>query len=144
MAKRAMYFAESERLFVQEQCTVADISSRLKLGEKTIREWKAEGKWDEKRKTYLIARQSFHEELYDFTRDLMRSIKGDMADKKPIDAGRMYTLAKLLPNIMKVKDYEDVAKAKSENQPTGALDEDVVKMIERNVLGIERSEPANE
>jgi hypothetical protein len=138
MAKKAAYFAEAERLYVQDQCAPAEIASRLRLGEKTVRDWKIEGKWDEKRKAYILSRQSFHEELYEFARELMHSVREDIKLGQKVDAGRMYTMAKMLPMIMKVKDYEDVKQQKEkEGAPKEGITEDVVKMIEREVLGIE-------
>lgn len=127
MAKRAAYFAECERLYVIEQCTIAEIASRLRLGEKTVREWKAEGDWETKRKQYLTSKQSFHEELYEFSRDLLRSIREDMKSGTKVDAGRLYTLSKLLPNMIKVKDYEAVKQASEKaGEKQEGLSEDVI------------------
>ena len=42
MSKKALYFAEAERLYVTEQNTVNEIAERLNLAEKTVRNWKKE------------------------------------------------------------------------------------------------------
>jgi len=138
MAKKALYFAEAERLYVQEQNAPAEIASKLQLGEKTVREWKDEGDWDVKRRQYITHRQAFHEELYDFARELINSIREDMKAGAKVDAGRMYTAARLLPMIIKVKDYEDVKAIKEKDgQPQKDLSEDdIVKLVNRG-LGIE-------
>jgi len=107
MAKKALYFTEAERLYVIEQCTLSEIASRLRIAERTVRNWKEEGDWERKRLQYLQSRQSFHEELYEFTRQLMKSIKDDMDAGKEVSTGKMYTFARLLPLISKVKEYED-------------------------------------
>jgi hypothetical protein len=136
MAKKELYFADAERLYVNEQCTVAEISSRLRLGEKTIRNWKEQGKWDVKRKGYLDSRRAFHEELYEFARHLMKSIMADMTAGIKIDPGRMYAFTKVLPNILKVKDYEDVVAAHElEGKEKGASNEEIVQTIQQ-ALGI--------
>jgi hypothetical protein len=50
----------------------------------------------------------------------------------------MYTVAKLLPNIMKVREYETLkAQEKQEGVKKEGITEDVIKLIEREVLGIE-------
>lgn len=110
MAKKQLYFSEAERLYVNDQCAPAEIASRLRLGEKTVRLWKDEGQWDRKRAEYLASRRAFHEELYDFSRILLQSIKDDIAAGREVSPGRMFAFTKILPNILKVKDYEDVAK----------------------------------
>ena len=114
MAKKHLYFNEAERLYVVEQCTIAEIASRLKLGEKTVRMWKEEGDWDRKRKQFLAERQSLAEELFVFARKLARSIMNDWDKGEKVDQGRLYALARLLPMILKVKDYETVMAEKEE------------------------------
>jgi len=106
MAKKHLYFNEAERLYIVEQCTIAEIASRLNLGEKTVRLWKEEGDWDSKRKQFLAERQSLAEELFVFARKLARSIMDDWDKGEKVDQGRLYALARLLPMILKVKDYE--------------------------------------
>jgi len=106
MAKKQLYFNEAERMYVVEQCTIAEIASRLNLGEKTVRLWKEEGDWDTKRKQFLKERQSLAEELFVFARKLARSIMDDWDKGEKVDQGRLYALARLLPMILKVKDYE--------------------------------------
>ncbi|MBF0487545.1 MAG: hypothetical protein HQK98_05230 [Nitrospirae bacterium] len=135
MAKKQLYFEEAERLFVIEQYTIAGIAEKLNLAERTVRLWKDEGKWDDKRLAYLKSKQAFHEELYDFCRLLMLSAKENMANKLKPDQSQMYTLGKLLPYITKVKDYEDAA-AKQEPTEKVGLTADIIKEIESQVLGI--------
>lgn len=135
MSKKQHLLAEAERLFVIEQMTINEISSRLGASEKTIRNWKAEDHWDDKRASYLKGRQSFHEELYSFARKLMESIKTDLDDKVAVDTGRMYAFTRLLPMILKVKDYEDVVK-KNEQGAKPISSEELAAVVRRS-LGVE-------
>jgi len=137
MAKRQLYFNEAERLYVVEQCTISEVASRLRLAEKTVRLWKDEGDWDIKRLQHIKSKEAFHEELYEFARKLMQNIKEDMENKQKVDPGRMYAFTRLLPLITKVKDYEDVVQKKGMDVTKTGLSEDVLKLIEREVLGIE-------
>lgn len=109
MAKEQLHGLEAERLYVIEQCTLADIAGRLGVSSRTLQTWKAKGDWDAKRRAYLASRRSFHEELYEFGKDLLAKIRQDMADEKDIPTGQLYALLRLLPNLIKVKDYEAVA-----------------------------------
>ena len=135
VSKKDIYYPEAERLYIQEQNTLNEISSRLRISEKTIRNWKAEGGWDDKKQEYLRSKKSFHEDLYEFSRDLMKGIKDDWGQGEKVDAGRLYTLTRILPLITKIKDYEDIKQTK-DTAPRG-LTEDIVKSIEKEVLGIE-------
>jgi hypothetical protein len=114
MAKKHLYFNEAERLYVVEQCTIAEIASRLGLGEKTIRMWKEEGDWERKRMQFLKEKQSLSEELFVFARKLARSIMDDWDKGEKVDTGRLYALTRLLPLIMKTKEFELTAEAKKE------------------------------
>lgn len=136
LTKRNLYFAEAERLYVIDQMTFSEIASRLKLSEKTLSTWKSMGDWDTKRKKYIQSKLSFHEELYDFSRKLMESIKSDIDLGEKVDPGRLYALARILPLITKVKDYEDVVSKADEKEQNKGLTKDLVSLIEAEVLGI--------
>ncbi len=137
MAKKQLYFGDAERLYVIERMTIKEIALSLDISEKTARLWKEEGDWEAKRRQYLLSKESFHEELYEFARKLMRGIKEDMEAGNKVDAGRLYTLTRMLPLITKVKDYEDVRKQKDPREGQSGLDEDVIKLIEKEVLNLE-------
>jgi hypothetical protein len=129
MAKEQLHGLEAERLYVIEQCTLAEIAGRLGVSVRTIQNWKTRGDWDAKRRAYLASRQTFHEELYGFGRDLLAKIRQDMTDNKEIPTGQLYALLRLLPNLIKVKDYEAVAnQCAAEEKPTSP--EDSVKDIQ--------------
>ena len=85
---------------------------------RTIQNWKTHGDWDAKRRAYLASRRTFHEELYEFGKDLLTKIRQDMADGKDIPTGQLYALLRLLPNLIKVKDYEAVTGATENEKPT--------------------------
>lgn len=114
MAKKHLYFNEAERLYVVEQCTISEIASRLKLGEKTVRLWKEEGDWERKKAQFLKEKQSLSEELFVFARKLARSIMDDWDKGEKVDPGRLYALARILPLIMKAKDFETAIAEKKE------------------------------
>lgn len=140
MTKRDLYFAEAERFYVIEQMTFSEIAAKLKVNEKTLSTWKAIGDWDSKRKKYILTKMCFHEELYDFSRKLMESIKSDIDLGEKVDAGRLYALARILPLITKVKDYEDVITKAEEKDKNKGLTKDIVSLIEAEVLGIKKED----
>ncbi len=138
MSKKPLFYNEAERLFVIEQMTIDEIASRLNLGSRTVRNWKDQHDWDSKKKNYLKSKQAFHEELYEFARKLMYSIKDDLDNGEKVDAGRMYTFTRMLPLITKIKEYEDVAVKKEKKQENKGLTKDIVELIEQEVLGLKR------
>lgn len=132
MAKKHLYFNSAERLYVVEQCTITEIASRLNLAEKTVRLWKEEGNWEHKRLQFLKEKQAFSEELYVFARKLARSIMDDWDRGQKVDTGRLYALAKILPLILKTRDFElSIQDSKKEDVNI----EDVIKTALSSALG---------
>jgi hypothetical protein len=138
MSKKQLCCGEAERLYVIEQCTFAEIASRLKVNEKTIRSWKDEGDWEVKRQQYLKSKQSFHEELYEFARFLMRKIRDDMNADPPIqvDANRLYMLGRIIPQITKVKEYEEIAGKKDGTGDKPLSREELINLVEKEVMKV--------
>ena len=138
MAKKQLLFADAERLYVIDHCTLGEIASRLGIHEKTVGNWKDEGDWDNKRRRHLAGKQAFHEELYDFTRKLMRSISNDLDNGNKVDPGRMFAFNNLVGRLKNVKEYEDVMHQKEkedEKKGSGGITEETLRIIEEE-LGI--------
>lgn len=133
MAKKQAYYAEAERLYVNEQMTLEAIAGRLgDVSVRTLQTWKTEYNWDDKRAQFLNGKEAFHSELYQFARKLMRSIEDDMDNGAKPDNGRLYTLTRILPMLPKVKNYEDVARAVPED--TTPLDGEKVVSLLREAM----------
>lgn len=107
MSKKTLYFEEAGRLYIVDQLSLAEISKRIPVSERTLRNWKEEGDWENKRREHISQKRSFHEELYDFTRELLTKVKEDIKSGQDPNSGQLYVLIKLLNQLTKVKDYED-------------------------------------
>ena len=129
---------EAERLYVLEANTSDEICSKLGITAKTFRNWKEKYDWENKKKEFLKSKLTFHNELYEFARKLMKGIVEDMDAGEKVDTGRIYAFCRILPMFGKVKDYEDIAsKAKEKFNPKG-LTKEVIAQIEEDILGIPR------
>lgn len=138
MTKKHLYYADAERMYVVNQMTIEEIASRSNSNERTVRRWKEEGDWDTKKNQYLLSKQMFHEELYEFARKLMNGIKDDLDSGEKVDTGRMYAFIRMLPMILKVKEYEDISAKKESADEKKGLTQDIVAIIEQEVLGLKR------
>ena len=135
MTKKKSLAAAAERFYVIEQMTMVEIDQLLNVHEKTIQNWKDEFNWDEKRNQFIQTKKSFHEEMYNFARKLMNTIEYDIDSGNKVEQGRLYTFAKMLPFITKIKEYED-SKDKHNDEQTKDITPDFIKMIDtyRNSL----------
>jgi len=110
----------AEKLYIVQQYTIDSIASELSIAEKTVRLWKADGNWEQKRTAYLKTKTEFHEDLYNFARKLMKLISlemdrlidggyGDEEQDKRIES-RINSMTRLLGQLPKTKDYESKIK----------------------------------
>jgi len=127
---------DAENLYVYEMVSITDIADRLNLSLRTLCRWKEKFDWVNKRKNFIKSKESFHHELYDFARNLMKDITEDIKSGNKIDQGRMYTFCKLIPLFTKVKDYEDNVNKKEKPDTQKGLTAETIAKIEREVLGI--------
>ena len=138
MNSKQHLFNEAERLYIYNNKGLEAIAKELNLSRKTLMDWKEKGDWGERRKAYKKSKTAFHEELYDFARNLMKGIADDMAAGEKVDTGRIYAFCRILPMFVKVKDYEDIAAKKAEAFKPQGLTKEMIAKIEEDILGIPR------
>lgn len=141
MANSEIILANAERFYVIERMTEKEVAQQVGVHERTIRRWKKEHNWDVKKDQYFQTASLFHKEMYNFARKLMISIEYDLDNGNEINSSRMYTFAKILPLITKIKDYEDNIKNDSNAKIPEGITPDFVELIETEILGMK---PKNE
>lgn len=134
--KKDNLLPEAERLFVYEYLPAAVIARQLNLSRKTVNTWRAEHEWDKKRTVFLKSKMSFHEEMFEFARKIMRSIDEDMKAGETIDPARMNALCRFIPLFTTSKKYEDAINKRKEKNTLRGLTADTIAQIEEEVLGI--------
>lgn len=133
--KKPSYFAEAERLYVVEGMNLEDISTRMPISTRSLSDWKKEGEWERKKATLLAQKNAFHEELYDFSRVLLRKIKTDIQNGDDPSTGQLYTLTKLLRSITTVKVYEDKRESEKPKSDNKDKKESLMKEISE-IIGV--------
>ena len=141
MANSEIILANAERFYVIERMTEKEVAQQVGVHERTIRRWKKEHNWDVKKDQYFQTASLFHKEMYNFARKLMISIEYDLDNGNEVNSSRMYTFAKILPLIPKIKDYEDNIKNDSNAKIPEGITPDFVELIETEILGMK---PKNE
>ena len=137
--KKQLLAESAAKLYIEKFMTLENIARELNVNERTLRRWKAADKWDEKRSEYLKSNTTFHEDLYNFGRGLLKSIQTDMDNGKKVEPARMYAVTKIMTMLKNVKAYED--KATSEKHMPEAtkpkeISPEVIREIEEKILGI--------
>ena len=101
-----------------------------------------EYKWDKKRFDAEHNKDKFSEELLEFARKMMNKISADIDKNQKTPPPEIYSLINILKEIPLVKQYTDsLQPAKPQKQENkGCLSPDIVRQIEREILGINYSE----
>lgn len=137
--KKQILAETAANLYIEKFMTLETIAKQLNVSERTLRRWKAEGNWDEKRSEYLKSNTTFQEDLYSFGKKLLDSIMSDMSNGKKVEPSRLYTVTKIMNMLKNVKTYEDKVTAENyetEKPKSSGLSADIVREIEEKILGI--------
>lgn len=136
MANSEVIIANAERFYVIDRMTEKEVASQVGVNERTVRRWKKKFDWETKKNQYYQTTSLFHKEMYNFARKLMTSIEYDLDNGNEVNSSRMYTFTKMLPLIVKIKDYEDNIKKGAKESKQQGITPDFVKLIETEILGM--------
>lgn len=137
--KKQILAASAANLYIEKFMTLENIAKNLNVSERTLRRWKAEGKWEEKRLKQIQEKTTLHEDLCEFGKTLLESIKADMQNGKKVEPSRMYTITKIMNMLKNVKNYEDKVsngKLMSETTKSKEISPEIIREIEEKILGI--------
>lgn len=106
MSKKSEHYDEAEQMYVTQHLSFNAIATRLKIAEKTVRNWAEGGDWHAKRKSLNQKRQSLNEMMYDSAYLIMESIKRDLAEGKPVDAFQLNSVKGMIAMLEKSRTFE--------------------------------------
>lgn len=129
---------QAEHMYIYDKKSLAEIGLELGLSRRILFYWKKEYKWDEKRFEVEHTKYRFSEELLDFARKMMQKISTDIDKNQKTPPPEIYSLINILKEIPLVKQYTDTLQQEQtpKQKPTGCLSPDIVRQIEREILGI--------
>ena len=129
---------QAEHRYIYDKKSLAEIGMEIGLSRRTLFYWKKEYEWDKKRFEVEHTKYRFSEELLDFARKMMQKISTDIDNNQKTPPPEMYSLINILKEIPLVKQYTDSLQQEqvSKQNPTGCLSPDIVRQIERDILGI--------
>lgn len=137
--KKQLLSESAANLYIERFMTLESIAKQLDVSERTLQRWKSEGNWDEKRFKHIQAKTTFHEDLCDFGKTLLDSIKADLQNGEKVEPSRMYTLTKIMNMLKNVKTYEDKVsndKLMPETTKPKEISPEIIREIEEKILGI--------
>ncbi len=129
----------AEHMYIYDKKSLAEIGMELGLSRRILFYWKKEYKWNEKRFEVEHTKYRFSEELLDFARKMMQKISTDIDKNQKTPPPEIYSLINILKEIPLVKQYTDSLQQEQtpKQKPTGSLSPDIIRQIEREILGME-------
>lgn len=101
--KKNKYFDKAEKMYVEQFITEVGVAKRLGVSDRTVRRWKAEGNWGEKRKEYLNKQILTKHDMYQLVRQMLDDFNEDIANNQQIDTSRLHKFLNLTEEMVKPK-----------------------------------------
>jgi uncharacterized protein YjcR len=99
VAKKKIYCEEAERLYVEEQMTIQEISFRLNVSVRLINYWKKDKDWKEKRNNFIKTKQTPDLRTYYFAKRMLYRLEDDMAKGRKVSSKRLYSFTRMIDSI---------------------------------------------
>lgn len=137
--KKHVLAETAAKLYNEKFMTLESIAKQLNVNERTLRRWKSVDNWENKRLEYIKSKTTFHEDLYNFGRTLLETIKADISNGKRVEPSRLHTVTKIMTLLKNVKTYEDNVlndKYSPEKANHREISPETIREIEEKILGI--------
>ena len=127
---------QAEHLYVYEKQPLEVICAKLDLSRRTLFYWKKEYSWDKKRFEKGREQEFFNRELLNFAQKIMDKISKDIDNNQQTPQAEMYSLMNILKNLPQIKQHMSEAKQKQIPKKEEYLPDEIIKIVERNILGM--------
>ena len=97
---------------------------------------KKEYNWDKKRFEKGREQELFNRELLNFAQKIMDKISNDIDNNQQTPQAEIYSLMNILKNLPQVKQQITETKQKQKSKKEEYLPEDIVKIVEKDILGM--------
>ena len=101
--KRDKYYDKAEKMYVEQFITEVGVAKRLGISDRTVRRWKADGNWGEKRKEYLNKQTLTNYDMYQLVRQMLDDFNEDLVNNQQIDVSRLNKFLNITEEMVKPK-----------------------------------------
>ena len=132
MSKRAIYYDEAQRLYVNQGMTLDAIEGILeeKITRRTLFNWKEEGNWDSKRERYLAETADLDELMRQVAKTALTRAAADPSPKNVLAMARAVAALKAHQGLSLLDDPEPEVQTSAEQKRA-----DIVEMVRKALEG---------
>jgi hypothetical protein len=105
--KKAVFYAEAQRLFVEEGCSTKEIAEKIPVGRTIAARWCAEGGWLQMRKEFVQSTAGAAVEAKRLLRHLLKTMGDLRQGGEEIPDSLVARMAKLASVVEKLEDSTD-------------------------------------
>lgn len=127
---------QAEHMYIYDKKSLAEIGMELGLSRRILFYWKKEYNWDKKRFEKGREQELFNRELMNFAQKIMDKISNDIDNNQQTPQAEMYSLMNILKNLPQIKQQTTEPKQNQKSKNEEYLPEDIVKIVERDILGM--------
>ncbi len=145
MTKKPELIIIASQYYIECQMSVAEISRRLNVSEKTLHNWKNENNWNEKRSRFLKSQYSTNQTLYELLHLLAKKAIEDFKEEGVLpDQKTLYFIMSMADKLPKLKSYEkqeaqekveEITSQNKENEEQKINTEDMLQKFFNSVMG---------
>lgn len=122
---------QAKQLYVNEKQPLEVIGTKLDISHRT-----KEYDWDKKRFAKGREQELFNRGLMNFAQKIINKISNDINNNQQTPQAEMYSLMNILKNLPQIKQQITETKQKIKSKKEEFLPEDIVKIVERDILGM--------
>ena len=137
MSKKSDYFDIAKKMYIDDLLSFKEISKKLPVCERTIKNWAAEGSWTKHKQDEIKARTTFSDDVFIFTQKLMNYIEDAIESGGEVSQSKIYLLNSLLDKVQKIKSYErEIKQEKGQQEKSNTLKKETMDHIRKEILGL--------
>ena len=106
MGKVSVFEKEAEKMYVEEELPLKEISNQLPVSPHTLTNWKKKFNWTKKRKERRRSIQALPARLLKLAEVLITKIENDLENGVEIPPAKFYAMTKLLDSLPKAEKAE--------------------------------------
>lgn len=135
MTKFYEYGLLAEKYYVEEQLSLAQISEKLNINVKTLKEWKSRENWEEKKKDFLSSQYSCFSALQELLMYLSKDALTKIKSGEVPEAASLNFIAKMAEKLPKLKaiNEENQNLKQEQNQDTQTKIAEIIDKKLRNI-----------
>ena len=126
---------EAEKLYSIENLTPEMIAEKLNVSRRTVFNWKKKYKWNNHIVRIKDFSNQFAGDIYNIGAKLLAKLNDDIDNNQQTPQSELYSRMNILKNLPQLKSNINSSKIKQEKQ--NQIPVDIVKIVERDILGME-------